>query len=83
MPVAINIIVAIMELTDNLPIPHIPCPDVQPPLSLVPSPTKNPPIIINIYEWVILKVIGSLVRLNSNGPNTSPNRKKILDNPLV
>jgi hypothetical protein len=50
--------VAIIEFTDNLPIPQIPCPEVQPPPSLVPNPTKKPPGIIKRYEWVILKATG-------------------------
>ena len=50
--------------------PHMPCPDVQPPLSRVPKPTKSPPIMTNGYESVIVKewsgranaiAIGSLV----------------------
>jgi hypothetical protein len=45
-PIATNVAVATIEFTDSLPIPHIPWPEVQPPPSLVPKPTKKPPGII-------------------------------------
>ena len=48
MPDKIKIIVAIIYLNENLLIPQIPCPEVQPPLILVPKPTKKPASNINM-----------------------------------
>ena len=62
-----KITVAITELIDSLPMPHIPCPDVQPPLSRVPKPTKSPPIMTNGYESVILKEWSGRVNAIANG----------------
>ena len=45
------------DLIENLLIPHIPCPDVHPPLILVPRPTKKPAIDIKMIELVISKLI--------------------------
>ena len=45
-PVRTKIAVAIIEFTVSLPIPHIPWPEVHPPPSLVPKPTKKPPGIM-------------------------------------
>ena len=57
-PVRTKIAVAIIEFTDSLPIPHIPWPEVHPPPSLVPKPTKKPPAMISRYELVISNAIG-------------------------
>ena len=57
-PVRTKIVVAIIEFTDSLPIPHIPWPEVHPPPSLVPKPTKKPPEMISRYELVISNAIG-------------------------
>ena len=46
-PNAINVIVAKTDLFDNLEIPQTPCPEVQPPPSLVPKPTKRPASIVS------------------------------------
>ena len=43
-PVIINAIVAVIDLIENLLMPHIPWPEVHPPLIRVPTPTKNPAI---------------------------------------
>jgi hypothetical protein len=61
-PAKIKVIVAIKDLNEILLIPHIPCPDVHPPLILVPRPTKKPPKIINIKESVILITPNDLVK---------------------
>jgi hypothetical protein len=39
-----------MKRLDNLPIPQIPCPLVQPLPILVPNPTSKPDVIIKISE---------------------------------
>ena len=46
-PVKIKVIVAIIDLSENRPIPQMPCPLVQPLLNLVPIPTNSPEKIIN------------------------------------
>ncbi len=53
MPTIIKVIVAMIDLKENLLIPLIPCPLVQPLLSLVPKPTKTPPAINKINEFEI------------------------------
>ena len=62
--VIINIIVAIIDLIENLLIPQIPWPDVHPPPIFVPKPTKKPPKIINIKEFVISKFTEDLLKNN-------------------
>ena len=57
-PERTKIAVAIIEFKDSLPIPHIPWPEVHPPPSLVPKPTKKPPEMISRYELVISNAIG-------------------------
>ncbi len=61
-PVKINAIVAIIDLIENLLIPHIPCPEVHPPLIRVPIPTKNPAIKTKIKELVISKLTVDCVK---------------------
>ena len=52
--------VAIIDLNENLPIPLIPWPLVQPPLTLVPIPT-NKPANINIKKEFEIVMLISLV----------------------
>ena len=49
-PVKIKVIVATIDLSENRPIPQMPCPLVQPLLNLVPIPTNSPEKIINGKE---------------------------------
>ncbi len=60
-PTIINVIVAIIDLKENLPIPLIPWPLVQPPLILVPIPTSKPATISKIKEFEIVILISLLV----------------------
>jgi hypothetical protein len=60
-PTTINVMVAIIDLRENLPIPLIPWPLVQPPLTLVPIPTSNPANINKIKEFEIVMFISLLV----------------------
>jgi hypothetical protein len=53
--------VAIIDLNENLPMPLIPWPLVQPPLILVPIPTSNPANINKIKEFEIVMFISLLV----------------------
>jgi len=53
--------VAIIDLNENLPIPLIPWPLVQPPLILVPIPTSNPANINKIKEFENVMFISLLV----------------------
>ena len=48
-----KVIVAIIDLIENLLIPLIPCPLVQPLLNRVPNPTRIPAIINKITELEI------------------------------
>ena len=64
-PVRTKIAVAIIEFTDSLPIPHIPWPEVHPPPSLVPKPTKKPPEMISRYELVFQMLLVYLAKLDS------------------
>ena len=56
-----NVIVAIIDLNENLPIPLIPCPLVQPPPILVPIPTNKPASINKRKEFEIVMLISLLV----------------------
>ena len=49
--------VAIIDLKENLPIPLIPWPLVQPPLILVPMPTNKPANINKKKEFEIVMLI--------------------------
>ena len=81
MPNNIKIMVAKIDLIENLLIPQMPCPDVQPLPILVPNPTKKPPKIINIKEFVISKVPeDSLNKKYIKGPNIKPNKNKKFEN---
>ena len=60
-PTTINVIVAIIDLKENLPIPLIPWPLVQPQLILVPIPTNKPATVNKIKEFEIVILIFSLV----------------------
>ena len=53
--------VAIIDLRENLPIPLIQWPLVQPPLTLVPIPTNKPANINKIKEFEIVMFISLLV----------------------
>ena len=55
--------VAIIDLRENLQIPLIPWPLVQPPLILVPIPTSNPANINKIKEFEIVMFISLLVNI--------------------
>ena len=51
MPTIIKVRVAIIDLKENLLMPLIPCPLVQPFPNLVPNPTIVPAIINSIKEY--------------------------------
>ena len=48
-PTVMNVITATSDVVDREASPLIPCPEVQPFDSLVPNPTRNPPIA-NLYH---------------------------------
>ena len=48
-----KVIVATIDLKENLPMPLIPCPLVQPPPILVPAPTSKPATANKIKEFEI------------------------------
>ena len=56
-PVIIKVTVAMIDLKENLLIPHTPWPLVQPFPILVPTPTNNPPIINKGIEFVKMLTI--------------------------
>ena len=61
-PTNMNVIVAIIDLNENLPIPLIPCPLVQPPPILVPIPTNKPASINKRKELSKMKKYGRLMK---------------------
>src|SRR5450432_260717 len=75
-PVATKTSVATMERGDRRLIPQSPCPEVHPLPSVVPTPTRNPPMAIvgRPVELAAPKTPGE-PRRQSRPPTTSPPRK--------
>ena len=69
-----------IDLKENLLIPHTPWPLVQPLPNLVPTPTNNPPIINKGIEFVKTLTISLPENENMIGPIISPNKNNILSN---
>ena len=83
-PVKIKVIVAIIDLSENRPIPQMPWPLVQPLLTLVPIPTSRPEKMINGKESVIKNGISLLINiLNIIGPVIKPIRNNKLSILLI
>ena len=72
MPDIMKTKVPTIERIDNLPIPHIPWPDVHPEPNFVPYPTNNPPNIMKrglvtgisnpkFLYWKKLKITGPTI----------------------
>ena len=68
-----------IDRKENLPIPLIPCPLVQPPLILVPIPTNNPATINKGKEFEI-EILISLFEIKEQkiGPKIKPTKNKTL-----
>ena len=61
MPTVIKVVVATIDLSENLPIPLMPCPLVHPPPILVPAPTNKPARANKEKEFEIEMLISSCV----------------------
>ena len=76
-PVIMNDRVANIERIENLEIPQIPWPLVQPEANVVPNPTSNPATIIKILLFSIFTSIGPTTIAYIIGLNKRPNKNKI------
>lgn len=68
-----NMAVAVIDLADSRAIPHTPCPDVQPPPSRVPKPTRSPATTTTVQlSGMWGDGIGYPTKLAVNGARINP-----------